>query len=175
MNMPGYGHCLYGFVMKRISGILVGSITLLLMGCGESSTTTESNHPPTIEGSPDTSIVVNENYRFIPTAQDEDGDNLSFSIFNKPTWCSFDTTTGQLSGNPGSSDIGNYPGIVISVSDGIADTSLPAFNLNVSEQPDSGANHPPIISGSPVTQIVVHESYLFTPIASVADGDTLYF
>jgi large repetitive protein len=30
-------------------------------------------------------------YNFVPTAQDSDGDQLTFKITNKPAWASFDT------------------------------------------------------------------------------------
>ncbi|SKC12405.1 gliding motility-associated C-terminal domain-containing protein, partial [Sphingobacterium nematocida] len=67
-----------------------------------------------------------------PTATDIDaGDVLTFSITNKPTWATFNTTTGALTGTPRNADVGTTVGILISVSDGTAAVSLPAFNLEV--------------------------------------------
>ena len=45
----------------------------------------------------------------------------------------------------------------------------------VQPPPSSGGNSPPTISGQPSSQIVVGRNYLFTPVASDPDGDTLSF
>ena len=45
-----------------------------------------ANRAPTISGSPRTSITAGTFYSFRPTASDLDGDTLTFSIQNKPTW-----------------------------------------------------------------------------------------
>ena len=38
---------------------------------------------------------------FVPTASDVDaGDALTYSITNQPSWASFSTSTGELSGTP---------------------------------------------------------------------------
>ena len=130
------------------------------------------NAPPIISGTPATRAVVNVDYHFTPNASDPDGDPLSFSIANQPAWSSFDNASGQLSGNPGASDTGLYQDIVISVSDGLAQVSLPAFALSVTE---NSGNTPPVIEGTPAANAVVDENYSFTPNASDADGDTLIF
>ncbi len=71
-------------------------------------------------------------YAFRPSAADDDGDTLTFSIRNKPAWASFDTVTGALEGIPQFGDAGTYAGIEISVSDGSANAALPAFSIAVS-------------------------------------------
>ncbi|MBF0428411.1 MAG: chitobiase/beta-hexosaminidase C-terminal domain-containing protein, partial [Magnetococcales bacterium] len=95
---------------------------------------TSSNTPPTIQGTPVYSVAPGALYQFTPQAGDPDGDNLTFSIQNKPVWATFDTTTGQLSGKPTQNDLGTVQHIVISVTDHIksASVTLPAFNLSVS-------------------------------------------
>jgi len=89
-----------------------------------------------------------------------------------PAWATFDTATGRLSGVPQATDVGNTPNIVISVSDGEATASLPAFTLSVDDVP---ANTPPVISGEPAGQVLVGSTYEFQPQASDADGDALTF
>ncbi|MBF0261422.1 MAG: cadherin-like domain-containing protein [Magnetococcales bacterium] len=89
------------------------------------------NDPATISGTPATLALRKTQYRFTPTVSDVDGDNLTYSIANKPAWASFDTNTGQLSGTPTSDNSGSYANIVISVSDGVKTVSLPAFTLEV--------------------------------------------
>ncbi|MEJ2406167.1 MAG: FG-GAP-like repeat-containing protein [Candidatus Thiodiazotropha sp.] len=94
------------------------------------------NHPPNIGGSPETSVVGYQTYRFIPTASDADNDALVFSIVNQPAWASFDTATGELSGTPTNQDLGTTQGIVIRVSDGSEAAELSAFDLSVTENLD---------------------------------------
>ena len=90
------------------------------------------NRPPMISGRPPTSATVGQTYAFRPTASDPDGQALTFSISGKPSWASFSATTGRLNGTPTDVNVGSYPGIVISVSDGTARVSLPSFSINVS-------------------------------------------
>ena len=89
-----------------------------------------TNTPPTISGTPATTAVAGSAYSFQPTANDIDGDSLTYSITNKPAWAGFNTGTGQLSGTPAQG--GTYSNIVISVSDGTDSVSLPAFSIEVS-------------------------------------------
>lgn len=101
-------------------------------GAPESPSTAEAvNSPPQISGNPATEVIVGSSYAFTPTASDPDGDQLTFSISNRPSWASFNSTTGALSGTPGSGSEGNYENIVISVSDGAASASLSAFSIQV--------------------------------------------
>ena len=101
------------------------------------------NSPPTISGTPTTTIEENVLYNFIPTASDPDNDALIFSIANKPSWASFNTATGELSGIPSHSDVGVTTGIVISVSDGIAQSVLSSGSSGVSAAPLGAIFLPP--------------------------------
>jgi hypothetical protein len=90
-----------------------------------------ANQAPSISGNPATQVTEGSAYSFTPNASDSDGDKLSFSINNPPTWATFDTTSGTLTGTPTSSDVGLHSNIVISVSDGTDTASLATFNINV--------------------------------------------
>lgn len=107
-----------------------------------------TNTPPTISGTPPTSVLAGSAYMFHPTAADADGDPLTFSVSNLPSWATFSTSTGQLSGTPGAADVGNYANIVISVSDGSATVSLPAFTIVVTQIATGSAT----LSWTPPTQ-----------------------
>ena len=102
------------------------------------------NNPPVISGSPATTTVeIGTPWTFTPTASDPDGDVLTFSVSGQPSWMSFNSSTGLLSGTPPSGSAGADQNIVISVSDGQATTSLPAFTLTVVEpQPSTGSVSP---------------------------------
>lgn len=118
------------------------ALMFVLAGCGNdidgSSPTVRAaaanpnvNSPPTLAGSPVTTAAIGSSYRFAPVAADADGDTLSFAVQNLPKWASFSASTGALSGTPQTGDAGNYPNVVISVSDGHHTAALPAFTIAV--------------------------------------------
>jgi hypothetical protein len=135
-----------------------------------------SNSPPTISGNAGTTARQGQPYAFTPTASDREGNRLTFSITNRPTWATFSTTTGRLSGTPGASNVRTYGNIVIRVSDGQATASLPAFSIVVAPATSGGGgNTPPTISGNPLTSVVAGVAYSFRPTANDADGNGLTF
>jgi len=105
---------------------------------GSGTTVPVTNSSPVISGTPVTAVVSGSPYSFQPTATDADGDTLSFSISGKPAWASFSSTTGRLSGTPATSS--SYSNIVISVSDGQASASLPAFSIQVQAASSASGN-----------------------------------
>ncbi|MDP5138073.1 putative Ig domain-containing protein, partial [Rheinheimera baltica] len=131
---------------------------------------TDVNDAPTISGTPATRISQDNTYSFIPTAVDVDGDDLTFSITNKPSWAAFDTASGALTGTPTNADVGITTNIVISVSDADLTASLPAFTIEV-----DNTNDAPVISGAPATTVAQDAIYSFTPTASDPDDDSLTF
>ncbi len=137
-----------------------------------SITVVNSNDAPTISGSPATAATQDIAYSFVPVAADADvGTSLVFSISNKPSWATFDTATGALTGTPANGDVGSHSGIVISVSDGALNATLPAFSITV-----ANVNDAPTISGTPPTKVTAGVLYSFTPVAADIDvGTTLTF
>jgi hypothetical protein len=105
---------------------------------------TAPNQVPAISGSPGSSVLVGQTYTFVPAASDADGDQLGFTIGNRPSWAQFDTATGRLTGTPASSDVGTFADIQISVSDGKATTALPAFALTVTAAATAAAAPAPL-------------------------------
>lgn len=98
-------------------------------------TTPPGNHAPSISGTPSGSVTAGAPYNFSPTASDADGNTLTFTITNKPSWAVFDTATGTLSGT---AQAGTYTNIVISVSDGTTSTALPSFAIAVNAATPAG-------------------------------------
>ncbi|MBE7213927.1 putative Ig domain-containing protein [Shewanella benthica] len=151
------------------SGIVIsvsdGSISTPLSGF--SITVVNTNDAPTISGSPATSVNEDASYSFTPMAADVDtGDSLTFSIVNKPSWATFSSVNGSLSGSPANDDVGISSGIVISVSDSTVSTALSSFSITV-----VNTNDAPTISGSPATSVNEDASYSFTPMAADVDTD----
>ncbi|WP_430458216.1 Ig-like domain-containing protein [Rheinheimera sp.] len=130
-----------GIVISVSDGVTSASLPAF------SLTVLQANQLPVISGTPASTVDTDALYSFTPVASDADtADTLNFSISNKPTWATFNARTGQLSGTPASADIGVTSGIVISVSDGKASASLPAFNLTVKAK-----NVAPVASDSTAT------------------------
>lgn len=125
-------------INKKIPGV-IGCFTLLMLsacGGGGGGTSTPdpvviTNTAPVISGTPAQTALAGANYQFQPTAQDADGDNLSFSASNLPSWLSLDASTGLLSGIPWDSTTTRYENIQLAVTDGNASANLPAFEITV--------------------------------------------
>lgn len=95
--------------------------------------------PPTISGTPPTTVTAGQAYSFTPSASGPSGMTLSFSVQNLPSWAKFSIATGNVSGTPASSNVGTFSNIAISVSDGQASAALPAFSIQVNAQAVSGS------------------------------------
>ena len=104
-----------------------------LVGNDLNTASPTENNSPNISGNPPPAILAGEFYDFEPDASDPDGDTLTFSVSNKPNWAIFEASTGRLYGQPTLDNIGEYGRIVIAVSDGIATSSLAAFNIAVTQ------------------------------------------
>jgi hypothetical protein len=98
-----------------------------------------ASQPPTISGTPTTSVNVGSPYGFTPTATDPAGKTLTFNIQNKPSWATFNTSSGAITGTPAAANVGSYTGIIISVSDGTQSASLPAFSITVNQVSNGSA------------------------------------
>jgi hypothetical protein len=133
--------------------------------------TAPANRAPTISGTPATSVVAGSAYSFRPVASDPDGNTLTWSIQNKPSWATFSSTTGRLSGTPTTAHVGTSARITITVSDATLSASLPSFTIQVT----APANRAPVISGTPSLSVTIGVLYSFTPTASDPDGNTLSF
>lgn len=129
------------------------------------------NRAPTIAGSPASTATAGTAYSFAPTGSDPDGQSLTYSIANKPSWAAFNASTGRLSGTPASTNVGTFANITISVSDGALTAALAPFSITVS----ATANRAPTIAGTPSTTVLAGSAYTFQPTASDPDGNTLSF
>lgn len=162
----------------------VGSYAGIIISVTDGQTTTSlpsfsilvassfNNTPPVISGTPLTNATEGVAYSFIPVASDVDLDPLSFGISGRPPWTTINSSTGEISGTPNSSDVGIHGGIVITVSDGSATSSLSAFTISVQ---GIVANSKPAISGNPPSVVIADNPYDFTPVVSDADNDPLSF
>ena len=143
LKATGYSTMNSSTRIARIILFLCAGLTLA--GCLESesgdsaaltSTTPPSNSTnsaPSISGNPPSAVNVGDSYMFSPNATDPDGDSLTYSIQNQPSWLNFDSSTGAISGIPQLGDIGLYTNIVITVSDGQASATTSTFSIDVTQ------------------------------------------
>jgi len=127
---------------------------------------------PKIGGTPATQVTAGQSYSFQPTASDPEGKVLQFSIVNRPVWASFNTTTGVLSGTPTTAEVGSYPSIEVSVSNGTSSAALAPFSIGVIMAAAPGT---PTISGEPLASVVAGNVYNFTPTTTDPSGAALTF
>jgi putative Ig domain-containing protein len=140
--------------------------------------TVTPNQAPTISGSPTAQVLVGVAYSFHPTSADADGNTLTFSITGKPSWATFSTSTGTLSGTPGAGDVGTTSNIVITVSDGTTQTSLAAFSVTVVAVATGSATlswTPPTqnTDGSALTNLAGYKIYWGTSQNSLSNSVTV--
>jgi hypothetical protein len=127
---------------------------------------------PAISGQPVSALNVGATYKFQPTASVAGGAALTFAIQNMPSWATFSTSTGELTGVPSVSDIGTYNGIVISASDGTATSSLPAFNIAVTQMSNGSVTISWVAptantNGTPLTNLAGYKIYYGTSLGSL--------
>jgi hypothetical protein len=152
-------------------GRLIASLPPFTLQVAATASAAAPTSAPWISGAPAGTAREKELYTFLPQAGDADGDTLRFSIANKPSWATFTTNSGLLSGIPPAGSAGTYSNIVISVSDGPSTRSLPTFGIVVA----TAANSPPVIYGVPPTSVQAGNRYNFRPTASDPDGQALTF
>jgi hypothetical protein len=142
--------------------------TITVVAAGTPPPPPPTNNPPVISGNGTASVTVGQAYSFTPTASDPDGNLLTFGISGKPSWATFNTTTGRLSGTPAAANVGTST-VTIAVSDGSLSAAI-TFTITV-----VAANRAPTISGTAPTAATVGQVYSFAPTASDPDGNTLTF
>jgi len=91
----------------------------------------QSNAPPTIVLASVQDAQVGATFDYQPVAQDPEHDTLQFTANNLPPWASLDTTSGRISGTPGSIDAGVYESISITVADATHRVVTAPFSITV--------------------------------------------
>jgi hypothetical protein len=95
------------------------------------TTVAATNNALMISGSPSTYVEAGLLYSFTPSTTQRNAGSLVYSIENKPSWASFDTTTGTISGTPSAAHVGKFPDVTILASDGENSSALPPFTISV--------------------------------------------
>ena len=129
-----------------------------------------TNDVPVITSTAITSVAEDSGYSYTFTASDIDaGDSLTYSVPILPSWLSFNSATGLLSGTPTNSEVGNH-NVTLRVNDGTVDVDQ-SFTLAV-----SNTNDVPVITSTAITSVAEDSGYSYTFTASDIDaGDSLTY
>ena len=130
-------------------------------------TVTAVNDPPVFTSTGPTTASEGTAYSYTATANDPDGDSLTFAAPTRPAWLSFSGAT--LSGTPTQANVGTH-NVVITVSDGTAPPVQQSFQIVV-----ANVNDPPVFTSSAPTAASEGAPYSYTATASDPDGNTLTF
>lgn len=136
------------------------------------------NDAPTITGAPLASALYGRQYSFVPTADDANGDVLTFSITGRPAWATFNSATGRMQGTPTPADVGTSANISINVTDGAATTALAAFSIRVVATASGSATlswTPPTQNsdGTPLTNLASYRVYFGTEAGNYPNATPL--
>ena len=153
---------------RAIFWVLIGMVAM----CGANAA--ESRHwywQLTLSGTPATTDVAGHAYSFTPTASGTYRATITYSVSGLPSWATFNTSTGLLSGTPALANIGTYSNITIRATNGVTTASLAPFSISVTVPP----NATPTLSGQPATAVNTGTAYSFTPTAADSIGVPLTF
>jgi hypothetical protein len=95
--------------------------------------TATSNAAPSLmlSGTPPEAVIAGHLYLFAPGIESSAESPPVFMIDGLPHWAGFNEINGELYGAPAEQDIGFYEAITISATDGVVETSLPTFSIEV--------------------------------------------
>ena len=160
---------------------LIFTLCIALSGCGGGSDSTitvvvtplpDEQASIEITGTPSDFINEGSLYSFVPTVTTAANGTIVFSINNKPSWTTFNTSNGALTGTPSNTDVGVHSTITITATDDLASSSIGPFTIAVSAI-SSGSGI--VISGSPNGSVNEESAYSFTPsITTPAVGTVVY-
>jgi hypothetical protein len=84
-----------------------------------------------ISGAPPEAVTAGQLYLFMPAVESGGETPPVFMIEGLPHWAGFNEINGELFGAPGEEDVGLYEAITIAATDGVVETSLPTFSIEV--------------------------------------------
>ncbi|MEM1366955.1 MAG: Calx-beta domain-containing protein [Cyanobacteria bacterium P01_H01_bin.15] len=129
------------------------------------------NQNPQFISEPNIEGVNGTQYNYQSTAEDVDGDVLSYSLILAPEEMSIDEETGLLGWDIGPEDVGRHT-VIVGVNDGRNGFDEQAFTISVVEEIP---NRPPIFTSTPIVDGNVGQEYRYQAMASDLDGDVLSF
>ena len=127
--------------------------------------------PPAITSVPPTHAAIGIAYLYSIRANDAEGDPLTFSLLEKPTGMSINSTTGEIVWTPSAEQLGQNQ-VVIQVSDGIGGFATQAFSIRVAA---GVANQPPAFNNTAPLYAAVGTQLSYQLNAVDPDGTTINY
>jgi len=131
----GAGRLVLGALALAVAGLVVG---LHHRDAGSAPARAAAANPSGADAGPAMSIVavsastrVGASYQLTPKVTGAAGLILTFSATNLPPWARIDAATGQITGTPGTTDIGEYESITIAAADATHRIASSPFSINV--------------------------------------------
>lgn len=126
------------------------------------------NDPPYFVSTPPTQVDQGTQYSYVINAQDPDGDQLTYTAVELPSFLQFNAATRVVQGTPVYSQVGEHT-VTIKVSDGVEEV-LQSYVLEV-----LNTNNPPQFQSTALTEINEDGHYYYYVIANDIDGDQLTY
>jgi len=135
---------------------------------------TPGNSVPVITSTPLSQINEGDNYIYDVEATDADGDVLTYSLTQSPSWLSINSQTGLISGTAPQLE-SDYEFIAtVKVYDG-HDFDTQTFTITVKNVQGTPGNNPPVITSIPVTQVNEGQDYIYDVDATDVEGSALTY
>lgn len=166
---------------------------LLLAACGDDAVVTPASSttaaaagvpapaPVELSGTPPASVTAGKTYLFQPTVT-QGGGVVTFSVKGLPSWATFDTDTGVLTGTPAAANEGTTGGITISGTNGSSSASVGPFTIAVNAPAPAAPVGSATLSwaaptentdGTPVTDLAGYHIYYGTSEGAMTNTITV--
>jgi RHS repeat-associated protein len=126
---------------------------------------------PIIASKPPAPALASLPYQYRVHAQDAEGETITFGLGAHPSGMAIDPASGLLTWTPDAALADTTQHVVVTAADPRGGTSQ-VFDLSVITP---GANHPPVITSTPRTQIGLGNVYAYDAQASDPDNDPLSY
>ncbi len=138
---------------------------------------TPTNNAPVITSAAITNVNESVAYSYQVVATDADGNTLTYSLTQAPSWLSINSATGLITGTAPSVTSNTASAVIIRVSDGITyvEQSYTLTVYDTSVPPTPPANTAPVFTSTPVTQVDESSPYAYDVNAMDIDGNTLTY
>jgi hypothetical protein len=174
---------------SRFAMIAMVAACLALTACKDDVSTVSTAAPASsssgqstgvaLSGAPKTTATAGTTYLFQPALTQGSGD-VTFSITGLPSWATFDSNTGVLTGTPSTSNEGKTVPITITASNGASSASVGPFTIQVNAPASATAtvnlawNAPTQnADGSPVTGLAGFHIYYGTTAGALSSTVTI--
>jgi len=151
------------FVDDSHGGIASQKLTLPVNG--------NTNHPPIITSTPNTSVTTGDNYDYVLTATDADGDAFTFELIENPNGMAL--ISDVVKWVPSSLQAKVSHAVIVKVTDAHGAASTQSFSVFVNEA--LTPNTAPTILSTPTSPAYVSNLYEYVLVANDAEGDALSY